>query len=182
MLYIRLSEREVILRNLLHLLSSLPASKGPFYIFISSFSTTNTTVVFYFNMTPTAVWYSALGAPPAPPNNIAPLYNQLVPIRTDRHVSIPERSTKFHRRPQLVCIVHYYTLLTRLQRPNLYVDAVTRKFIAMPTKQSFDKYNTVHIFTSCNFQYHSATYVVGSKSFRPDIQKPRQMENAVMDI
>ena len=24
-------------------------------------------------------------------------------------------------------------------------------------------------------------YVVGSKSFRPDIQKPRQMENAVMD-
>ena len=26
------------------------------------------------------------------------------------------------------------------------------------------------------------TYVVGSKSFRPDIQKPRQMENAVRDI
>ena len=25
-------------------------------------------------------------------------------------------------------------------------------------------------------------YVVGSKSFRPDIQKPRQMENAVSDI
>ena len=25
-------------------------------------------------------------------------------------------------------------------------------------------------------------YVVGSKSFRPDIQKPRQMENAVRDI
>ena len=25
-------------------------------------------------------------------------------------------------------------------------------------------------------------YVVGSKSFRPDIQKPRQMENAVWDI
>ena len=28
----------------------------------------------------------------------------------------------------------------------------------------------------------SETYVVGSKSFRPDIQKPRQMENAVRDI
>ena len=25
-------------------------------------------------------------------------------------------------------------------------------------------------------------YVVGSKSFRPDIQKPRQMKNAVRDI
>ena len=25
-------------------------------------------------------------------------------------------------------------------------------------------------------------YVVGSKSFRPDIEKPRQMENAVRDI
>ena len=25
-------------------------------------------------------------------------------------------------------------------------------------------------------------YIVGSKSFRPDIQKPRQMENAVRDI
>jgi hypothetical protein len=25
-------------------------------------------------------------------------------------------------------------------------------------------------------------YVVGTKSFRPDIQKPRQMENAVRDI
>ena len=28
----------------------------------------------------------------------------------------------------------------------------------------------------------SLRYVVGSKSFRPDIQKPRQMENAVRDI
>ena len=25
-------------------------------------------------------------------------------------------------------------------------------------------------------------YVVGSKTFRPDIHKPRQMENAVRDI
>ena len=28
----------------------------------------------------------------------------------------------------------------------------------------------------------SNTHVVGSKSFWPDIQKPRQMENAVRDI
>ena len=28
----------------------------------------------------------------------------------------------------------------------------------------------------------SVEYVVGSKSFQPDIQKPRQMENAVRDI
>ena len=28
----------------------------------------------------------------------------------------------------------------------------------------------------------SDVYVGGSKSFRPDIQKPRQMENAVRDI
>ena len=28
----------------------------------------------------------------------------------------------------------------------------------------------------------NTTYVVGFKSFRPDIQKPRQMENAVRDI
>ena len=30
--------------------------------------------------------------------------------------------------------------------------------------------------------YKKYKYVVGSKSFRPDIQKPRQMENAVRDI
>ena len=29
---------------------------------------------------------------------------------------------------------------------------------------------------------NQCTYVVGSKSFRPDIQKPRQMENVVRDI
>ena len=29
---------------------------------------------------------------------------------------------------------------------------------------------------------HDPYYLVGSKSFRPDIQKPRQMENAVRDI
>ena len=32
------------------------------------------------------------------------------------------------------------------------------------------------------FAYANRKYVVGSKSLRPDIQKPRQMENAVRDI
>ena len=31
-------------------------------------------------------------------------------------------------------------------------------------------------------QSSNAIYVGGSKRFRPDIQKPRQMENAVRDI
>ena len=35
---------------------------------------------------------------------------------------------------------------------------------------------------SQNIQNTAWKYVVGSKSFRPDIQKPRQMENAVRDI
>ena len=29
---------------------------------------------------------------------------------------------------------------------------------------------------------HKVIHAVGSKSFRPDVQKPRQMENAVRDI
>ena len=29
---------------------------------------------------------------------------------------------------------------------------------------------------------YQVSYIVGSKSFRPDIQKPRQMENTVRDI
>ena len=33
-----------------------------------------------------------------------------------------------------------------------------------------------------SFSTMSLFYVVGSKSFRPDIQKPRQMESAVRDI
>ena len=33
-----------------------------------------------------------------------------------------------------------------------------------------------------NTVWSPSWYVVGSKSFRPDIQKPRQMENAVRDI
>ena len=31
-------------------------------------------------------------------------------------------------------------------------------------------------------QFSLHVYVVGSKTFRPDLQKPRQMENAVRDI
>ena len=32
------------------------------------------------------------------------------------------------------------------------------------------------------FCLNGSIYIVGSKSFRPDVQKPRQMENAVRDI
>ena len=35
---------------------------------------------------------------------------------------------------------------------------------------------------AANLKHRTQMYVVGSKSFRPDIQKPRQMENAVRDI
>jgi hypothetical protein len=37
-------------------------------------------------------------------------------------------------------------------------------------------------FTVCRLLVTSGRYVVGSKGFRPNIQKPRQMENAVRDI
>ena len=37
-------------------------------------------------------------------------------------------------------------------------------------------------YTSLGAKGLTETYVVGSKIFRPDIQKPRQMENAVRDI
>ena len=42
------------------------------------------------------------------------------------------------------------------------------------------KYLKLYSFLSTN--WYLTDYTVGSKSFRPDIQKPRQMENAVSDI
>jgi hypothetical protein len=41
---------------------------------------------------------------------------------------------------------------------------------------------SVKIFGTYVFRLLLNTYVVGSKIFRPDRQKPRQMENAVRDI
>ena len=38
------------------------------------------------------------------------------------------------------------------------------------------------VMSSYYYYYYYYYYVVGPKSFRPDIQKPRQMENAVRDI
>ena len=40
--------------------------------------------------------------------------------------------------------------------------------------------NNRRVYDACHIL--RLAYVVGSKSFRPDIQKPRQMENAVRDI
>ena len=47
-------------------------------------------------------------------------------------------------------------------------------------------YVYTHIYTYAHIYMdtyvYTYMYVVGSESFRPDIQKPRQMENAVRDI
>ena len=45
-----------------------------------------------------------------------------------------------------------------------------------------DKKNTLVSIRKIYLKMQFTTYVVGSKSFRPDIEKPRQMENAVKDI
>jgi hypothetical protein len=37
-------------------------------------------------------------------------------------------------------------------------------------------------FDTTGIQINKTNYLVGSRSFRPDIQKPRQMENAARDI
>ena len=42
--------------------------------------------------------------------------------------------------------------------------------------------SALRLLLAYNIYFICSTYVVGSKSFRPDIQKPRQMENAVRDI
>ena len=40
----------------------------------------------------------------------------------------------------------------------------------------------VQLHAVLNSALDVGAYVIGSKSFRPDVQKPRQMENAVRDI
>jgi len=58
-----------------------------------------------------------------------------------------------------VCIAHHYTMLTTLQYRNLYVDAVTRMFIAISTKQSTDKLNPVYFPISfCHIDYDSEMF------------------------
>lgn len=120
-------------------------------------------------------------ATPSPPlltqNNIASLYNQLVPIRTDgrtdRHVSIPETPTKIHKGPQFVfvCIIHSYALLTKLQCPNLYVYAQPLEWWP-PYPQNTLSTNSIQSTFShriqcfqCTLQYYSATYDHDSEMF-----------------
>ena len=50
------------------------------------------------------------------------------------------------------------------------------------TVQIREQFNHVHAFNDLVPSVVEAMYVVGSKRFRPDIQKPHQMENAVRDI
>ena len=129
-----------------------------------------------------SIWLlQLLGIPhwaPPPQNNIAPLYNQLVPIRTDgrtdRHVSIPERLTKIQWRPQLVRILHCYTLLTNLQYRNLYVEAVTRMFIAISTNsiQSIFSHHVLpsSVISSIILLHRSRLrYVLSNGNFEPKL-------------
>ena len=51
-----------------------------------------------------------------------------------------------------------------------FSDTVTDKYLNIKTKHILEAGRATDV------------YVVGSKSFRPDIQKPRQMESAVKDI
>ena len=70
---------------------------------------------------------------------------------------------------------HILYLITFFPKWCLLRDNVKRSGTA---GQNTDDY-TMQIFV---FLGYYAEYVVGSKSFRPDVQKPRQMENAVRDI
>ena len=70
---------------------------------------------------------------------------------------------------------------TRIGRSN---HPQTFKYMKLKPKlnaYTYIKYASSHKFKICVYIY-TYTYVVGSKSFRPDIQKPRQIENAVRDI
>ena len=78
-----------------------------------------------------------------------------------------------------ICLEYPYIfnnvrLVSVLNGVQLYSD--TSRSVLLCHKQT-NKRNT-----PSNTRHFNATNVVGSKSFRPDIQKPRQMENAVRDI
>ena len=51
-----------------------------------------------------------------------------------------------------------------------------KKSVDLNATSNYLRYELMRCFTE------KATYIVGYKSFRPDIQKPHQMENAVRDI
>ena len=62
-------------------------------------------------------------------------------------------------------------------------------WLQVSTKNKVIFWSLEHIESKFQFQfdivwilYHFAIYAVGSKCFRPDIQKQRQTENAVSDI
>ena len=49
------------------------------------------------------------------------------------------------------------------------------------TEEFLHKIRVTSKVLNFHFNLDTSQYVVGSKSFRPDVQKPRQMENAVRD-
>ena len=109
------------------------------------------------------------------------------------------------------CHIHKVipTLNIKLITDQCYV--VTQRYILCQPVTVYFSYEIMHNYGRCHFTFQNKSllshvaciclvcgsfwtailfsffaitlsYVVGSKSFRPDIQKPRQMENAVKDI
>ena len=64
----------------------------------------------------------------------------------------------------------------------VYLCAVGVFVMALPAIAVIFHLNRRDNFSLISLVYKITTYVVGSKGFRPDIQKPRQMENAVRVI
>ena len=74
--------------------------------------------------------------------------------------------------------------LTRVQQWKWKEAARKKKILKSPQTQIERWHREIHETFWCPLTVTEATrwmYVVGSKSFRPDIQNPRQMENAVRD-
>ena len=79
---------------------------------------------------------------------------------------------------------------TRCEVVKTVVSKISVLYDMMPctlVRRQIFKCNLTYSFLGVKFwrqlhNYSICMYVVGSKSFRPDIQKPRQMENAVRDM
>ena len=66
--------------------------------------------------------------------------------------------------------------------PKNEIEVFTKVQVLLVSAVSLSKLPAILPVSLCMAVISSQTYVVGSKSFRPDIQKPRQMVDAVRDI
>ena len=66
--------------------------------------------------------------------------------------------------------------------PKNEIEVFTKVQVLLVSAVSLPKLPAMLPVSLCMAVILSRTYVVGSKSFRPDIQKPRQMVDAVRDI